>query len=63
MQWVVPGLLMVAAFSVFMWARHMANKPAEPGEVRLIPYTGIMFVAIVGMILVVAYAATLLGAT
>ncbi len=60
MQWVVPGLLLVFAVAVFMWARHMASKPVEFGKVRFIPFTALMFLAAVGIVLLAAYSVSLL---
>jgi len=60
MQWVLPGLLLATAVSVFLWARHMASKPVEFGKIRYVPYTALMFLSAVGIVVLAAYAASLL---
>lgn len=60
MKWIIPGLLFAAAVGIFFWARRMANKPVEFGKVRFIPYTALMFLAAVGIVVLAAYATSLL---
>ncbi len=58
--WLPPLAVGAAAAALFIWARRKANTPPGPGEVRLVPYTGLMFFALIVLLLCVAYARELL---
>jgi hypothetical protein len=51
----VTLIILGAALVVFGIATYKARHPAEVGEVRLIPYTGIQYVAIVVIVLMLAH--------
>ena len=46
---------------VFAWANWRARQPVKIGTVRMVPYTAIMFAALVVVLLMVAHVMTLLG--
>lgn|GEM_PF-3368971 len=60
--WLILYLISTLALGIFLWARARANKPPELGTVRYVPYTGLMFLAILILLLCFAYGAELLRA-
>lgn len=46
--------------AVFAAANLLSRRPLEPGKVRLIPYEGIQFVALVAVVLLLAHLVGLL---
>lgn len=40
---------------LFLAANLLSRRPPEPGKVRLLPYEGIQFVALVGVVLLLAH--------
>ena len=61
-MWLTPLLIAAVALSIFLWARFRANHPPEIGKIRLAPYTGIMFIALLIILLCFAYGLELLRA-
>jgi hypothetical protein len=53
-------IILGVALVVFGLATYKARKPVEVGEVRLIPYTGIQFVALLVAILMLAHVISVL---
>ena len=53
------AVLAVAA-AVLVAAMIISHRPVEPGEVRMLPYGGIQFAAIVAMIVTLAHLVSLL---
>lgn len=53
--------VLVLAGGVFAWANWRARQPVELGRVRMMPYTAIMFAALLVVLLMVAHIMTLLG--
>ncbi len=49
--------------AVFLFCLYKVRQPHEPGEVRLVPYQGILFVALLGVILMMAHLVTLATGT
>ena len=48
---------------LFFFALKMGNRPIVPGEVRMFPYTALMFIAVMGIIVLVGHLLTLLTGT
>ena len=61
MGWTVTLSGLVLGLLAFLWANWRARKPAELGRVRMVPYTAIMFLSLVVVLLMVAHIMTLLG--
>lgn len=55
--------ILVAAFAVFAGAIFISRKPVEPGQVRMIPYGGIQFLAIAVVLVTAAHLISLLTGT
>ncbi len=47
--------ILFAAFAVFAGAIFISRKPVEPGQVRMIPYGGIQFLAIAVVLVTAAH--------
>ncbi len=61
MGWATTISVLLVASAVFGWANWRARKPVEFGRVRMVPYTAIMFAALLVVLLMVAHIMTLLG--
>ena len=61
MGWTPTLIGLAIGMALFAWANWKARKPVELGRVRMIPYTAVMFTALVVILLMVAHAMTLLG--
>ncbi len=61
MGWTMTITGLVIAIAVFGWANWRARQPVQFGRVRMIPYTALMFAALVVILLMVAHVFTLLG--
>ncbi len=48
---------------LFAFALIMSNRPIVPGEVRMFPYTALMFISIMAIIVLVGHLLTLLTGT
>lgn len=55
--------ILFAAFAVFAGAIFISRKPVEPGQVRMIPYGGIQFLAIAVVLVAAAHLISLLTGT
>lgn len=55
--------ILIAAFAVFAGAIFISRKPVEPGQVRMIPYGGVQFLAIAVVLVTAAHLITLLTGT
>ncbi len=55
--------ILIAAFAVFAGAIFISRKPVEPGQVRMIPYGGIQFLAIAVVLVAAAHLISLLTGT
>ena len=55
--------ILIAAFAVFAGAIFISRKPVEPGQVRMIPYGGIQFLAIAVVLVTVAHLISLFTGT
>lgn len=55
--------ILVVAFAVFAGAIFISRKPVEPGQVRMIPYGGVQFLAIAVVLVTAAHLITLLTGT
>ena len=53
--------IIVIAFAVFAAALYISRKPVEPGEVRMIPYGGIQFLAVVAVLVASAHLISLVS--
>ena len=53
--------IIVIAFAVFAGALYISRKPVEPGEVSMIPYGGIQFLAIVVVLVALAHLISLVS--
>ena len=61
MGWTPTLIGLAFGVALFAWANWQARQPVEFGRVRMIPYNGLMFAALVIVLLMVAHAMTLLG--
>ena len=61
MGWTPTLVGLAIATVIFAWANWRARRPVELGKVRMVPYTAVMFAALVVILLMVAHAMTLLG--
>ncbi len=61
MGWTATLSILCVGLLVFLWANWQARKPIELGRVRMVPYTPIMFIALLVVLLMVAHVMTLLG--
>lgn len=52
--------ILIAAFAVFAGAIFMSRRPVEPGQVSMIPYGGIQFLAIAVVLVTAAHLISLL---
>jgi hypothetical protein len=52
--------ILVVAFAVFAGAIFLSRRPVEPGQVRMIPYGGIQFLAIAAVLVTAAHLISLL---
>ena len=52
-------LILVIAAVIFGGATYMSRRPSEPGNVPLVPYGGIQFVALVAIVLMLAHLVSL----
>lgn len=52
--------ILAAAFAIFAGAIFFSRKPVEPGQVRMIPYGGLQFLAIAVVLVTAAHLITLL---
>ena len=52
--------VLVIAFAVFGAAILISRKPVEPGQVRMVPYGGIQFLAIATVLVTLAHLISLL---
>lgn len=59
----LTAAILIAAFAVFAGAIFISRKPVEPGQVRMIPYGGIQFLAIAVVLVTAAHLITLLTGT
>jgi TRAP-type C4-dicarboxylate transport system permease small subunit len=48
---------------LFAFAMIMSNRPIVPGEVRMFPYTALMFISIMAIIVLVGHLITLVTGT
>jgi hypothetical protein len=55
--------LLAAALATFGGALYAARRPAPPGEPRMVPWTGIQFVSLVVVVLMLAHLVTLATGT
>ena len=53
--------ILAAACAVFGGAIYISRRPVEPGQVRLIPYGGIQFLAIAAILVTAAHLISLLS--
>ena len=53
-------VVLVAAAVVFGFANWRSRRPRMPGEVSLVPWTGVQFLAAVAIVLMLAHLVTLL---
>ncbi|MCH8183466.1 MAG: hypothetical protein IID55_09820 [Proteobacteria bacterium] len=53
-------VILFIACAVFAGAIFINRKPVEPGQVRMIPYGGLQFLAIVAILVTLAHLITLL---
>jgi len=52
--------MLAGAAALLAFATYMARRPKEDGVIRWIPYVGIQFVALLGIILAAAHLVSLL---
>ncbi len=57
----LTATLIVLAIAVVLFggANYMSRRPPEPGRVRMLPYGGIQFVALVAIVLMLAHLVSL----
>ena len=55
--------ILVASSIIFGCANYMSRRPSEPGIPKLVPWTGLQFLGLVVVILMLANLVTLLGGT
>ena len=51
------------AIGLFFFSLKMSNRPIVPGEVRMFPYTALMFISVIAIIVLVGHLLTLLTGT
>jgi len=55
--------ILVASSIIFGCANYMSRRPSEPGIPKLVPWTGLQFIGLVVVILMLAHLVTLLSGT
>ncbi len=59
-----PTLIVLAlGLALTGFANFMSRRPSEPGRLRLVPYTGLQFVGLLVVVLMLAHLVTLLTGT
>ncbi len=53
--------ILVGACALFVAAIYISRRPIEPGQVRLIPYGGLQFLAIAAILVTAAHLISLLS--
>ncbi len=61
MGWTATVMGLAAALLIGLWARARSGRPGEPGRVRYVPYTAILFLAVLTVMLMLAHLLTLSG--
>jgi hypothetical protein len=61
MNWQTTSGIMAAALAMVLLARWRLAKPSEPGRVRLIPWTAVLFAAMLLGLMMFAHLLTLWG--
>ena len=61
MGWMTTIFGLLGAIALGLWARRRATMPTVPGKVRYVPYTGILFLAVLSALLMLTHLLTLLG--
>ncbi len=61
MTMTVTLIVMASALAVMLLANFMGRRPTEFGKVRLFPYLGVQFIALVVFIVVAAHLKTLIS--
>jgi hypothetical protein len=55
MSLTVTLAILGGAFALFLFSTYKSRKPVEIGEVRLVPYTALQYVAIVVIVVMLAH--------
>ena len=61
MDWLPTFALLAAAIGMIVLARWRLAAPAEPGHVRLVPWTAVLFIGVLLALLSAAHVLTLFG--
>jgi hypothetical protein len=61
MGWIPTLGLMACALLLIALARHRLSAPPRPGRVRLVPWTAVMFLALLFALMIFAHLLTLWG--
>jgi hypothetical protein len=59
----VTLIILACGLALAGFANFMSRRPTEPGRPRLVPYTGLQFVGLLLVILMLAHLVTLLTGT
>ena len=53
--------ILFGSIVVFLWARHKSSQPADPLKLRMVPYTGLVFVAAVVALYMIVHLVNMAG--
>lgn len=61
LSWWATGLILAAAFAVFLWSRQVSMRAPDPMRPRLLNHGGVQLLAMIVMILMLVHVVTLIA--